>query len=209
MPSFTFCRPSTTMPLAGLQPLRDHHERPGLRAGLHGPDRDLVVRPDHGNLEVTLQFVNRPLGDYHRARDGLHDCADLGILARPEHVPGIREKDRKLERSGHGVHLPVGKSELALLRIDAPVGKDQLDLPFRLACCRPARLGMNEFLLADRHPDLDGIDGRDVVSSSDVPGPTRFPICALAIPAMPLMGEVIRVNPRSSCVLSRAAFAAS
>ncbi len=39
-------------------------------------------------------------------------------------------------------------------------------------------------------------------------GPTRLPTCALASPAMPLMGEVILVKPRLRAAFSTAAFAA-
>ena len=42
---------------------------------------------------------------------------------------------------------------------------------------------------------------------SPVAGPTRSPICALAIPAMPSMGERIPVNARFNCACSTAALA--
>jgi len=50
-------------------------------------------------------------------------------------------------------------------------------------------------LFADRRSHLDRVDRRDAVSSWICPGPTRFPIWAFAMPAIPSTGEVIRVNP--------------
>ena len=47
------------------------------------------------------------------------------------------------------------------------------------------------------------------VNSWICPGPTRFPIWAFAMPAMPSTGEAIRVNPRFSCAVSSCAFALS
>ena len=46
-----------------------------------------------------------------------------------------------------------------------------------------------------------------VVNSSTDPGPTRLPIWALAIPAIPSTGEVILVKLRFSCAFSTAAWA--
>ena len=48
-----------------------------------------------------------------------------------------------------------------------------------------------------------------VVSSSMDPGPTRLPICALAMPAMPSTGDMILVKPRSTWAFSTVAWAAT
>jgi len=59
----------------------------------------------------------------------------LGVLAKAGARSRDWEENRDLKRAGRGVHLPIGKGELARLRIDVAVGKDQLDLPLRLSCC--------------------------------------------------------------------------
>jgi hypothetical protein len=51
---------------------------------------------------------------------------------------------------------------------------------------------------------LIGSTVETVVSSAVALGLSRSPICALAIPAMPLIGEVIRVKPRLSLAVSSA-----
>ncbi len=61
MPAFTFCSPSTTTTLAGLNPLVDHPLIPDPLADLDLPDLHLVVRVHDGRLVVALQLRHRAL----------------------------------------------------------------------------------------------------------------------------------------------------
>jgi hypothetical protein len=75
----------------------------------------------------------------------------------------------------------------------------------RLFAAAAAAAGdLEVFAFADVEIDLDRIDGRHGGQFGRMLGLRRSPICALAMPAMPVTGEVMRVKPRLSfAVLQR------
>ena len=57
--------------------------------------------------------------------------AHFRILAGAQSVAGVGKQSGQLDGAGAGIHLAIGEGEAAFVRIDAAVGKDQLE---RAAC---------------------------------------------------------------------------
>src|SRR5260221_6792908 len=54
-------------------------------------------------------------------------CANFPILAGPQNIPRIRKQPNHLNCAGVLVYLAVREAELSFVRIDGPVGEDQIE----------------------------------------------------------------------------------
>ena len=80
---------------------------------------------------------------------------DSGELSGPEKVSRIGEEGGDLDRAGPDIHLAVCKGKRALVRMNAPISKDQLE---HLLSAHPTVLRVPQvLLLAHGDVDFDGI----------------------------------------------------
>ena len=85
-----------------------------------------------------------------------NDCPDFGILARPQHVSGIRKLTHELNGARALVHLTIGKQEFPLMCIGCSIRQDQLELQ-ALELARAAH-EPEVFLLAEGKLGLDRVN---------------------------------------------------
>jgi hypothetical protein len=155
-------------------------------------------------------FGHRPLWHQQRPFDR-HRRPDAAELARPQQIVGIGEQGGDLEGAGRNVNLAVQHRDLALVPIDGTVDQDEIERHVLrgLAGRTGGRRDLQVFLFADVEIHLDRIDRRHGGQFGRMLGLSRSPIWALAMPAMPVIGEVIWVKPRLSLAVLSVASAAS
>src|SRR5215470_8271252 len=93
--------------IAGLEPVRDDPLRADAGVDLDGADLDRLVAPDHRHLMDPLHVLHRALGNQQGVLPDLDDRADLRVLARPQHVAGVREHAAREDRAGGHVDLAI------------------------------------------------------------------------------------------------------
>ena len=150
-------------PIAGLDAVADHPERPVPRSHLDGSDLHDVVGLHDGDLVAPLDLLHGPLGDDERAEQVLGHGPDAGELSGTKEVVGVGEERFDLDGAGLRFDLPVHGRRLALVRKDVAVGEDQLERGRGAVVAGPAEVldAVGEFkvlLLADREVDLDRVD---------------------------------------------------
>ena len=131
-----------------------------LRADRDRPNMRLVRGIDRGELVAALEFGQRLLRHEQGARDRADHDAHPPVLPGPEQVLRVGKHILDPQGAGGGVDLAVGCVKFSWIRIDAPVGQDQLELQAAEGGVH-LRVIAAEFevgLLADREGHLDGIE---------------------------------------------------
>src|SRR5258708_4152422 len=86
-------------------------------------------------------------------------CANFPILAGPQNIPRIRKQPNHLNSAGVLAYLAVREAKLSFVRIDGPVGEDQLE--FQQLHRRIQSPELEIFLVAYGEIDFNRIDRRD------------------------------------------------
>ena len=166
---------------------------------------------DDANLKRALQLAHGALRHEQRVRPHVGFRADAAVLARAKRAVGIGKRGADADRPGLRVDFAVGREKRAAARSTRcrrrapasagcrlPTALSRCRLLMRLATCRYSCSLKGKYALIGSICDT-------VVSS--VEGPTRSPICAVAMAATPSMSEVTFVKPTLSCAVSTAAVA--
>src|SRR5258708_5550253 len=113
--------------LTRFEALVNHPHRPDRRARLHGAHTHSVIVADNRYLIASLRLRNGTL--WYQQRVSFH--AGLGthtsILAGTKNVAGIGKGSNDANRARIWIHLAVRQQDLAFLRVDTAVSKDQFD----------------------------------------------------------------------------------
>ena len=142
----------------GFQPLTDHPEVIDAFGHLHRPYIDLVIETHNRYLVASLEFRDRTL--WHQQRPFLDHrlSTNPGELSGPENVTGVGEESGHLDRTGPHIHLAVRKGKGTLVRMDAPIRKNQIERHLLSASI----LHVSQvILLAHRDIDFDRVNGRN------------------------------------------------
>src|SRR5882762_7697375 len=173
---FDLLRPFGCDLLTRFEALVNHPHRPDRRARLHCAHIYLVIVADNRYLIASLRLRNGTL--WYQQRVSFHAGLDThtSILAGTKNVAGIGKSGNNANRARVRIHLPVRQQDLAFLRVDTAVSKDQFDRGSKKTDSVIAGNGValalcDEILVfVNREKSLDGIhlrNGSQVRAGSD------------------------------------------
>src|SRR5580704_10068578 len=113
--------------LTRLEAVFNNPHRPDRLAGLHGAYVDFVIVADNRHLIAPLRLRDGALRQQQSAFFYVGFDTHTSVLAGTENVAGIGKGCNDANRARAWIHLPVRKQDLAFLRVDPAVSKDQFD----------------------------------------------------------------------------------
>src|SRR6266404_2252372 len=99
-----------------------------LAAHGHGPRGNPSVAGDDANLISALKLADRALGNQARVDKRARVGPNTAVLAGAQDVAGVRKRRAQANRAGLEIYFAIGRQKRSLLRIDAAVAQDQLEL---------------------------------------------------------------------------------
>ena len=105
-----------------MHALLDDPQRAHALTDLDGAEVDLVLAVHDGDLVAALQLGDGALRHEERALSLAGHRPHPAILARAQHIAGVREQAGRPDRPRLHIHLAVRDEELAFLRIGRAIG---------------------------------------------------------------------------------------
>ena len=214
VPARRYCSPLTITFSPAFRPFSMTQRSPHARPGLDGADLRLAVRAHDRRHAIAALQLRRPRAAGRASAPGRHAPAgaDLRVLAGAEDVVGVREEALDGHGAGLDVHFAVDEHGLARAagRRFRPRGSA------RGQARAPSSRSSSRLMLAARFrysrsemPKVTRMGSTVDTVVMTVCGLTRSPTCVRAMPAMPSIGEVTRVQSRFRSACSTAARAAA
>src|SRR5467141_1755886 len=113
--------------LTRLEALVNNPHRSHRFAGFHGAHANFVIAADDGHLVASLRLRNGALRQQQGACFQVGFDTHTSILAGTQNVAGIGKGSNDANRARVWIHLAVRQQDLAFLRVDTAVSKDQFD----------------------------------------------------------------------------------